>query len=128
MVCVKHTTHPIGNKALLEITNMASEEVTEALLTHMQDSVDVASSSSHDGSSANTSDSDSESRSSDSVDELTASELDLSKWAKVTTTTAATVMTFDFSMHPGDEAACSLFPKGLRSSAQLRDCCHTLSL
>jgi hypothetical protein len=79
MVRVKHMTHPIGDKASLEATDMASKEVTKALSPHMQDSVDVASSPNREGSLTNTGDSESESRSTDSDDELTTSESDIGK-------------------------------------------------
>jgi hypothetical protein len=126
MIRVKHTTRPIGNKVLLETTNMASEEVTKALLSHMQGSAGATSSPSHEGSLTNIgySDNDNKSRSANFDDELTAYESDSYRRVKVIVATAAVGMTFDFGASnvgktciQGDGAACSLLLEGSRSIA-----------
>jgi hypothetical protein len=118
MARVKHTQRLIGGEALLEATDVTSQELTEALSSQMQGSKDAALFLSHRGSLANTGDSNGESRSTNSDDELTASDSDSMKRAKVTVATATTEMTFDFGAYNVGKVRVwviecfSFFPKG----------------
>jgi hypothetical protein len=104
MVRIKHTVHPIGDEAHLGATDAVPHEVAEALLSQMSGSAGVASSPSREGSPSNASDSGSESQSVNFNNELTASDSDSMKRAKVVATTAAAGIIFDFGMSSASKA------------------------
>jgi hypothetical protein len=88
MVCVKSAAHPICDEV--------QPEAADTLLPLMPGSAGVVLSPSREGSPTDATDSDTESRSVNSDDELSASDLDLIKRAKVTATAAAVGMSFNF--------------------------------
>jgi hypothetical protein len=86
---------PTSGEVQREATTVTSQELAEVLSSMNQSSVGVTVSSSHEGFGANASDRDGNSRSDGLSDELTMSDLDSTKRAKVAVAAATTGMTFN---------------------------------
>jgi hypothetical protein len=120
MVCVKSAACPIGDEA--------QPKATDTLLPLMPGSAGAMSSPSCEGSPTDATDSDSESRSVNFDDELSASDLDLIKRAKVAAIATAVGMTFNFGASNVGKAhiqvmgRVSYFAKG---HARPENCAHT---
>jgi hypothetical protein len=95
MVCVMHTSHPIGDEAHPKASDVASQEVAEALSSQVSDFEGAASSPSCEGSLVDTDDSESESWSMNPDNELTASDLNSMMRAKVSAVVTVAGMTFN---------------------------------
>jgi hypothetical protein len=131
MVCVMHTSHPIGDEAHPEASDVASQEVTEALSSQVSDFAGAASSPSREVSLVDTGDSESESRSMNPDNELTASDSNLTMRAKVSAVVTVAGMTFNFGASNVGKVRirameCLLLPEGSRLTARPGNCAHTL--